>query len=127
MYRLIFKVNTEIQIQTISKYILFLSKVKTCDLTNRKNCINIWKKEKQRINTYREKVHIKVIGFQYVLLKIEKIERYILSKMNSNEGELRCYANGNVNKAEYVRAHRILHISSYGTKEGKIKKRILEM
>lgn len=37
-----------------------------------------------------------------VLSKLDKREEHALSEMNSNEAELRCYANGNVNKADEV-------------------------
>lgn len=39
---------------------------------------------------------------QGILWKLDKRVEHALSEMNSNEVELRCYANGNVNKADEV-------------------------
>lgn len=49
-----------------------------------------------------------VIEIRDVPSKLDKREEHALSEMNSNEAELRCYANGNVNKADeaYYGAHR---------------------
>lgn len=55
-----------------------------------------------------------VIEIRDVPSKLDKREEHALSEMNSNEAELRCYANGNVNKAdEVLRGPSLFSISFY--------------
>lgn len=79
-------------------------------MTNREADVNRRDGERRRMYLYKDTARANVIGFKSRTFKSRQTrEEHALSEMNSNEVELRCYANGNVNKADEV-LRRILHI-----------------
>lgn len=72
-------------------------------MTNRKADVNRRDDERCRMYLYKDTVRANVIRFKSRTFKSRQTRgTCFIEEMNSNEVELRCYANGNVNKADEV-------------------------